>query len=252
MSDHRPLAIVAGTTVPEAVGGTLAIGPFHVPVPRVQVARLVYSQFEALSPKSRTFGLSMLGFAHSRHSYATLLPRFEEFLDGEKGDFLGDSQGGYPAVEFAYAHPDQVENLILLSVPNRGTDTWLAKAVDTPGTRCMREGSRYASRIEGMVAELAATSDGPKVTCISSGHDYLVPRQSALLEGVPGVNSVHVFHRRPIDLHPDVRHVHLRHGWMLNHLSEVLLRHTADVVRNLLASPRLAEAVVDRTSPLAA
>lgn len=225
----RPLAIIAGTTVPEVVGGW-RLGPLAVP--RVPVASLCYRQFEQLAVLSRTFGLGRLGFVHSRSSFEALEPRIDRFVSEGPADLLGDSQGGYVAVEYAFRHPERIRNLVLLSTPLSGTKAaWI---VDTPGTRCMRPHSRYAREVREKLRQLVESPDGPTVTCISSGHDYLVPYHSAFLHDEPRVRNLCLNHIRPDDLHELVELIEVWDGHFRWHVSEIFLRHTARVVGEIL------------------
>ncbi len=212
MPEYRRLVVVAGTGVP----------PIAAP--------LLYRQFARLSPVSKVFALPRLGLGHSHDAALDLAPRIHEYLAGE-GDVLGDSQGGYPAINYAYNHPDEVRHLVLLSVPLDGTGA--ARIIDTAGTRCMRPGSRYIDKIRGMAKELAEYQGGPRIICISSGHDYLVPWESAFLHAHadnPRVVNICVGHSGTKPPHPSVRVVPVRYGAVHMHLSEVFLRGTSGVV----------------------
>lgn len=211
MLKHRPLAVIPGTGVHRLA------------------APIAYRQFLDLSPISECFPLTWYGLAHSRDSARDISPRIAELFNGCRGDIIGDSQGGYPAIQYAYDHPWEVEYLVLLSVPLDGTPVArrASRFIDLPGIRCMWPGSRYVEEIREKAKELADNPNGPKIICISSGHDYLVPSHSAYLHSdSPRVFNYCLHHERPKGLHALVEHVPVRDGRVRNHILELWLRDT--------------------------
>lgn len=263
MPNSQRLAVVAGTTVPAQLGpidyglqvlpnialGRLKIGGVKlslISMPRVRIARPLYSQFASLSEDSKVFALKRLGLVHAEETYEALRPQLLKFAEGGLIDIIGDSQGGYPAVRFAKEFPDLVGHLILLSVPLQGTPvaTWARNAgLDFAGVRCMEPGSRYVERVSRDFEFILDLADGPRVTCMSSGHDFLVPRASALYRVDSSSRYCHHPHLSRICLHhtelldEGVELVKVWDGRFRMHLTEVFLRHTGHHVSKVLAKP---------------
>lgn len=263
MPQSQRLAVIAGTTVPAQLGpidigvqilpdvafGKLKVGGVRLSLlkmPRVRIARPLYQQFADLSRDSKVFALKRWGLVHSEESFHELESRLLEFANGQLIDIIGDSQGGYPAVRFARKHPELVGHLILLSVPLQGTvvASWARDiGLDFSGVRCMEPGSRYVKQISRDLEAILDEPDGPRVTCMSSGHDFLVPRHSALYLVEPGSKYAS---------HPRLRRICMHHAELLDegvelikvwdgrfrmHLTEVFLRHTGHHVRKVLSQP---------------
>ncbi|HSX41705.1 MAG TPA: hypothetical protein VLF21_03745 [Candidatus Saccharimonadales bacterium] len=249
--NSQRLAVIAGTTVPEGIGPLSA----HLPLlddlrllPHLGSAGLLYRQFAQLAVTSRVYGLHRLGFAHTEESYQRLKPRLLRFAGGQMIDLIGDSQGGLVAVRFASEFPHLVGHLVLLSTPLDGAPA--AYVVDTPGTRCMRPGSRYIQRIRAELAEILELPNGPSVWCVSSGHDYLVPHHSAGFDHPsmrgPQKRNLCLAHDGHQLLHDMWELVPVADGRYRNHITEVFLRHTGRAIATILAQPSREQVVVKR------
>lgn len=142
-----------------------------------EVASLLENDFDLILPDLRGFGGS--GTVDTQYSMAEIagdLASLLDFLGVEKASFAGHSMGGYVALAFAKAYPNQVNGLALVSSQAAG---------DTPE----RKEGRYktaADVVEKGVSVIAETMT-EKLTHDQKVRDRLLPLiQKQSVAGVAG------------------------------------------------------------------